>query len=64
MSPFFLTHGYDLEILDLQNVTHEPTTKRNKQRIAKDIVEKLVAAADLAQTEMAAAQQRMEESVN
>ena len=39
--------------------------RRRKERlVAKDIVEKLAQAAELAQTEMAAAQQRMEESAN
>ena len=64
MSPFFLTHGYDLEVIDLRDASHEPTTRRKEREIAKDIIEKLAQAADLAQTEMAAAQQRMEESAN
>jgi hypothetical protein len=64
MSPFFLTHGYDLEVIDLRDASHEPTARRKERDIAKDIVEKLAQAADLAQTEMAAAQQRMEESAN
>ncbi len=64
MSPFFLIHGYDLEVTDLQDASYEPTTRRKEQEIAKDIVEKLAQAADLVQTEIAAAQQHMEESAN
>lgn len=64
VSPFFLTHGYDLEVMDLRGAVHGPTTRRKERLVAKDIVEKLAQAAELAQTEMAAAQQRMEESAN
>lgn len=43
---------------------HELTTRRNERRIAKNIVDKLASALDMAQTELAAAQQRMEDAVN
>ncbi|KAE8548987.1 hypothetical protein EYB25_009370 [Talaromyces marneffei] len=64
MSAFFLEHGYDLEVIDLRETTHEPTTRRKEHEIAKGIVEKLAQATELAQTELAATQQRMEESAN
>jgi hypothetical protein len=41
MSLFFLTHGYDLEVIDLRDASHEPTTRHKKREIAKDIVKKL-----------------------
>jgi hypothetical protein len=64
MSPFFLDHSYDLEVIDLRDAEHEPTTRRNERRIAKEIIEKLASALDLAQTELAATQQKMENAVN
>jgi hypothetical protein len=64
ISPFFLTHGYNLEIVDLQEASYEPIASRNERRIAKDIIDKLAAASELAQIEMAAAQQQMEEYTN
>jgi hypothetical protein len=41
ISPFFLTHGYDLEVIDLWDASYKLTTHRKEREIAKDIVKKL-----------------------
>ncbi|EED14399.1 retrovirus polyprotein, putative [Talaromyces stipitatus ATCC 10500] len=64
MSPFFLMHGYDLKVLDLRDAVYKLTTRYKEHKIAKDIIEKLAQAADLTQIEIAATQQRIEESMN
>jgi hypothetical protein len=64
VSPFFLSHGYHIEPLDL----HGDLTKGNDQQspIAKAdaIVRKLKDAQEWAQSAMATAQQVMEEVTN
>jgi hypothetical protein len=42
MSSFFLTHGYDLEVIDLWNASYKLIIYYKEREIAKNIVEKLV----------------------
>lgn len=64
VSPFFLEHGYHLEVIDLRAAEHEPTNQLKEREIAKTIIDKLAGALELAQAELAAAQQRMETAAN
>lgn len=54
MSPFFLDHGYNLEVLELDE-QNEPAVARTPRERGERIARKLKEALDIAQAEMAAA---------
>ena len=64
MSPFFLDHGYHLETLDLREPISPPVRPKSMKDIAENIVMKMKGALELAQADLAAAQQRQEEYTN
>ncbi|THC87391.1 hypothetical protein EYZ11_013163 [Aspergillus tanneri] len=67
VSPFFLDHGYNLEPLDIENLNREAATAdtaRTPQERAEIIVAKMREALEMAQSELAATQQRQEEYAN
>jgi len=64
ISPFFLTHGYNVEPLQLDEAIPTSEQQRPAAERANDIVTKLRQAFDIAQTELVSAQQRMEDSAN
>lgn len=63
MSPFFLSHGYNLEPL---NLTEEPrqASDRSPVQQAENIVSKLRDSSNWAQSALATAQQRLEDQAN
>ena len=65
MSPFFLQHGYDVDILqlDFSSPTRNQISRTNKSS-ADDILSKLRGAFDLAQAKMAESQQEQEKQAN
>ena len=64
MSPFFLDHGYHLETLDLREPISPPVRPKSMKDIAENIVMKMKGALELAQADLAAAQQCQEEYTN
>ncbi|QSS72061.1 hypothetical protein I7I50_03115 [Histoplasma capsulatum G186AR] len=64
VSPFFLLHGYDLEILDFPETPRETTYARSPVQAAENIVSKLKKAREWAEASMASAQQDYEDQAN
>lgn len=64
VSPFFLSHGYNIEPLDLVDEPRHQTTSRSPIQRAESIVLKLRDARDWAQSALAIAQQRQEDHAN
>lgn len=61
LSPFFMTHGYNLEILDLNEPSNQSDRRRRSPiQQGEEIVQKLKTASDWAQASMASAQQLQE----
>ena len=65
ISPFFLTHGYDVDLLDLTRGREElRTTGSSPVARGEAFVAKLKEAVEMAQAAMATAQERQEEYAN
>jgi hypothetical protein len=65
LSPFFFTHGYDVDLLDLAREQEElRTTGKSPVARGEAFVAKLKQATELAQATMASAQERQEECYN
>ncbi|KMW68261.1 hypothetical protein BDDG_12700 [Blastomyces dermatitidis ATCC 18188] len=64
VSPFFLTHGYHMEVLDLLETTQFTPDPRSPIQIADNIVTKLRDARDWAEASMATAKQDQEDRTN
>ena len=66
VSPFFLTHGYHVDVLDLKAELGEDTRHKRLSPIQKadNMIRKLKQASEWAQTAMAAAQQDQEAVAN
>jgi transposase InsO family protein len=64
ISPFFLSHGYNVEPLQLHEVTEASEMNKTAAERANDITTKLAQALAVAQAELIAAQQRMEDIAN
>jgi hypothetical protein len=64
ISPFFLDHGYHVEPFTITEEIPEESRLRTPREKANQIVLKLQAALDVAVTELAAAQDRMERTAN
>jgi hypothetical protein len=64
ISPFFLDHGYHLELLELNEGIPEESLGRTPKEKAEKIITKLQGALDIALTELAAAQDTMEGTAN
>lgn len=64
LSPFFLTHGYHMEPLQLGEQLEAVQDPASPVQIADSIVQKLQQATEWAQSAMAVAQQAQEESAN
>lgn len=64
VSPFFLDHGYNVETLDLHEPVTEDPQPRDGRTKAENIIAKMKTALDIAQAEIAAAQQRQEDYAN
>jgi transposase InsO family protein len=67
VSPFFLDHGYNVEPLEIEELDHGATaanTAQSPKDRANAIIMKMKEATDMAQSELAAAQQRQEEYSN
>jgi hypothetical protein len=63
ISPFFLDHGYYVEPFPVQEVPAESHARTPRQK-AEQFVSRLKGAMDIAATELAAAQERMERTAN
>jgi transposase InsO family protein len=67
VSPFFLDHGYNVEPLEIEGLDREAaaaSAARSPKQRAEAIIAKMKEAVDMAQSELAAAQQRQEEYSN
>lgn len=64
ISPFFLDHGYHVEPFPVQEEVPAESLARTPRQKAEHIVSKLKGALDVAVTELAATQERMERSAN
>lgn len=64
ISPFFLDHGYHVEPFPVQEEVPAESHARTPRQKAEQIVSKLKGAMDIAVTELAAAQERMERTAN
>ena len=65
LSPFFFTHGYDVDLLDLAREQEElRTTGKSPVACGEAFIAKLKEATELAQAAMASAQERQEECCN
>jgi len=63
-SPFSLTHGYDIEILQLEEPEPSATTNNKGTQQGQAFVDRLKEATEWAQAAIAATQQRQEQSAN
>jgi hypothetical protein len=64
VSPFFLTHGYHVEPLQLTEDLSTMPERRSPAQLGEGIVRKLQEATEWAQASMAVAQQNQEEAAN
>jgi hypothetical protein len=64
VSPFFLSHGYHVEPVRIEETPRTPAIPRNPREQGEAIVRKLADATQWAQSAMAIAQQRQEDTAN
>lgn len=65
VSPFFLTHGWDMNVLDLfEEPTKRPKSEDSPITCGEQIIQKLKSTVELAQASMATAQELYEHYTN